>query len=61
MRAILDKKIKKITMELLLDTARAISDTVPDRKLHYDNIIPDMYDKKIQKNIAKALARLKTS
>lgn len=59
MRAILDKKIKKITMELLLVTARAISDTVPDKKLHYDNIIPDMYDKKIQKNIAKALSRLK--
>lgn len=59
MRAILDKKIKKITMELLLATARAISDTVPDKKLHYDNIIPDMYDKRIQKNIAKALSRLK--
>ncbi|HKU33163.1 MAG TPA: NADP-dependent malic enzyme [Candidatus Nitrosotalea sp.] len=59
MRAILDKKIKKITMELLLATARAISDTVPDKKLHYENIIPDMYDKRIQKNIAKALSRLK--
>ncbi|HJT10276.1 MAG TPA: NADP-dependent malic enzyme [Candidatus Nitrosotalea sp.] len=59
MRSILDKKIKKITMELLLATARAISDTMPDKKLHYDNIIPDMYDKKIQKNIAKAISKLK--
>ncbi len=59
MRAILDRKIKKITMELLLVAARAISDTVPEKKLHYDNIIPDMYDKKIQKNIARALSKLK--
>ncbi len=59
MRAILDKKIKKITMNLLLATARAISYTIPDKKLHYENILPDMYDKQIQKNIAKEISKLK--
>ncbi len=58
MRAILDKKISKITPDLLLATARAIAKTVPDKRLDHENIIPDMYDKKIQKNIARAISRL---
>lgn len=56
MRAILDKKIKKITPDLLLATARAIAKTVQDKHLRYDNIIPDTYDKKIQKNIVRAIS-----
>lgn len=59
MRAILDKKIRKITPDLLLATARAIADTVRDKDLHYEKIIPDMYNKKIQKNIARAISKLK--
>ncbi|SRR5579885_95650 len=58
MRIILDKKIKKITMELLLATAQAIAMSVPNKRLHYDNIMPDMYDKRIQKNIVKAVSKL---
>jgi malate dehydrogenase (oxaloacetate-decarboxylating) len=58
MRAILDKKINKITMKLLLVTATALAKTVSDRDLHYDNIMPDMYDKKIQKNVIKAISKL---
>ncbi len=58
MRAILDKKINKITMDLLLVTAIALAKTVSDRDLHYDNIIPNMYDKKIQKNIINAISKL---
>ncbi|MDE1861619.1 MAG: NADP-dependent malic enzyme [Thaumarchaeota archaeon] len=60
MRVILDMKIRKITMSLLLATAAAIANTVSKSDLHYDNIMPDMYDKKIQKNIAKAVADLRT-
>ncbi len=59
MRTILDKRLKKISMDLLLATARAISNSVPDKKLHYENILPDMYDKKIQKNIVKEISKLK--
>ncbi|MDE1829825.1 MAG: NADP-dependent malic enzyme [Thaumarchaeota archaeon] len=57
MRVILDRKIKKITMDLLLATSRAIAATVTDKKLHYDNIMPDMYDKKIQGNIVRAISK----
>jgi len=58
MRVILDKRIKKITMALLIGTAKAIAKTVSGKRLHCNNIIPDMYDKRIQKNISQALSEL---
>jgi malate dehydrogenase (oxaloacetate-decarboxylating) len=58
MRVILDKKIKKITTDLLIATAQAIAKTIPERKIRYDNIIPDMYDKNIRKNISDSLSKL---
>ncbi len=58
MRVILDKRISKITAKLLIATSKAIAKTVPDKELHFDNIIPDMYDRKIQKNISSFLARI---
>lgn len=58
MRVILDKRINKITTDLLIATARAIAKTVSEREIHYDNIIPDMYDKNMQKNISNALSKL---
>jgi malate dehydrogenase (oxaloacetate-decarboxylating) len=59
MRVILDKRIKKITANLLIATAKAIAKTVSARELHFDNIIPDMYDKRIQKNITRSLYKLR--
>ncbi|MGI0073766.1 MAG: NAD(P)-dependent malic enzyme [Nitrosotalea sp.] len=59
MRIILDKRINKITANLLIATAKAIAKTVSARELHYDNIIPDMYDKRIQKNITRSLYKLR--
>lgn len=58
MRVILDKKIKKITTDLLIATAQAIANTIPQKKLHCENIIPDMYNKNMQKNISRALSKL---
>lgn len=58
MRVILDKKIKNITTDLLIATAHAIANTIPEKKLHCDNIIPDMYNKNMQKNILRALSKL---
>ena len=57
MRAILDKKIKKISLELLLVTAKAIAKTVSDRELGYEHIMPEMTDKRLQKNITLALSK----
>ena len=58
MRVILDKKIQKITTDLLIATAQSIAKTIPEKKLHYENIIPDMYDKNIRKNISNSLTKL---
>jgi hypothetical protein len=42
----------------LIATAQAIAKTIPERKIRYDNIIPDMYDKNIRKNISDSLSKL---
>jgi malate dehydrogenase (oxaloacetate-decarboxylating) len=56
MRAILDKRIKKITTDILLVAAKAIANTVPSKELDYEHILPEMEDKKIQQNLSKALS-----
>jgi len=55
MRAILDQKIQKISLGMLLATAKAIAHTVTKKELHYNRIIPDVGDKRLQKNITLAL------
>ena len=55
MRAILDQKIQKISLGMLLATAKAIANTVTKKELHYTHIIPDVGDKRLQKNITLAL------
>ena len=57
MRAILDQKIQKITLGMLLTTAKAIADTITRKELHYSRIIPDVGDKKLQTNISLALKK----
>ncbi len=57
MRAILDKRIKKISLDLLLVTANAIAKTVSNRELDYEHILPEMTDKRLQKNISLALSK----
>jgi malic enzyme len=57
MRTILDKKIKKITEEILFLVAKAIADTIPGKDLRHDNIIPDITNPKLQKNINSALKK----
>jgi malate dehydrogenase (oxaloacetate-decarboxylating) len=57
MRAILDQKIQKISLGMLLVTAEAIANTVTKKELHYNRIIPDVGDKRLQKNITLALKK----
>lgn len=56
MRVILDKRIKKITTDILFVAAKAIANTVSSKDLNYEHILPEMEDKKIQKNLSKALS-----
>lgn len=55
MRAILDQKVHKIELGMLFATAMAIAKTITNKDLHYDNIIPDVSDKNLQKNVTLAL------
>ncbi|MFB5616764.1 MAG: NADP-dependent malic enzyme, partial [Nitrosopumilus sp.] len=59
MRAILDLKIKKISLEILYITAMAIANSVPKKKLSLRNIIPPINDKNLQKRITRALMKEK--
>lgn len=58
MRAILDLRIKKINLDLLLSTANAIAKTITSKELDYNHIIPDVEDRRLQKNIVIALTKL---
>ena len=55
MRAILDLKIQKITLKILYNTAVAIADTVPKKKLSENHIIPLINDKNLQQMITKSI------
>jgi malate dehydrogenase (oxaloacetate-decarboxylating) len=59
MRAILDLKIQKITLEILYATALAIAETVSDRKLSEKFIIPSINEKTLQQRITNALEKIK--
>lgn len=58
MRAILDKRIKTITTDILLVAAKTIANTVSAKELGYEHILPEMADKRIQRNLSKALANI---
>lgn len=59
MRVILDRKIRKITLDLLYVTAKAIADTVPSTQLAHNYIMPEIGNKQIQNNISRALKKFK--
>ena len=59
MRVILDKKIRKITLDLLHTTAKAIASTVPSTQLAFNHIMPEIDNKRIQHNISQALKKFK--
>jgi malate dehydrogenase (oxaloacetate-decarboxylating) len=57
MRAILDLKIRKITLDILYIVAVAIANTIPKNKLREDNIIPEISNKTLQKRITSILKK----
>jgi malate dehydrogenase (oxaloacetate-decarboxylating) len=55
MKAVLDLRIRKITSKLLYLTAVAIANTIAKNELDPSHIIPELGNKKLQKNILSAL------
>ena len=58
MRAILDLKIQKITLDILCATALAIANTVTKKKLSENYIVPVIDDERLQRKITAALMKL---
>ena len=59
MRAILDHRIRKISLDLLLAASKAVARTVSGAKLSYNHIIPEIGDESLHKNISYAVAKFK--
>ena len=57
MRAILDHKIPRIETKILYAAAIAIANTISKKHLHYEHIISDVGDKRLQNNITESLKR----
>ena len=54
-RGVLDCRAREINDDMKLAAAHAIADMVSMRKLHEDYIIPSVFDKRVAKNVAKAV------
>jgi len=57
-RGVLDSRAREINEEMKLAAAQAIADVVSRRELHEDYIIPSVFDKRVARNIAKAVAKV---
>ena len=56
-RGVLDVRAREINEEMKLAAARAIAGVVSARELHEDYIVPSVFDKRVARNVAKAVAR----
>ena len=55
-RGVLDVRAREINEEMKLAAARAIADVVSPRELHEDYIVPSVFDRRVARNVAKAVA-----
>lgn len=61
MRAVLDLRIRDITLDVLYSASLAIAETLSQKELSPEKIIPDISDKRIQKRVTRSLKNLKTA
>jgi malate dehydrogenase (oxaloacetate-decarboxylating) len=59
-RGVLDVRAREINEEMKLAAARAIAEVVSARELHEDYIVPSVFDRRVARNVAKAVARAAT-
>ena len=57
MRAILDLRIRNITLDVLYNSSIAIAETLSRKELSPDRIIPDISDKRLQSRVRKSLKK----
>lgn len=57
MKAVIENRIKTITDEIKIITAKAIANLVKDEELSEDFILPDIFDKRVVKSIVNAIKK----
>jgi malate dehydrogenase (oxaloacetate-decarboxylating) len=57
-RGVLDSRAHEINEEMKLAAAQAIAAVVSKRELHEDYIIPSVFDRRVARNVARAVARV---
>lgn len=55
-RGALDARASKVTMEMKLAAAEAIAETLTEEELKADLILPTIFDDRVEKNVAQAVA-----
>jgi malate dehydrogenase (oxaloacetate-decarboxylating) len=55
LRGVLDCRAREINEDMKLAAARAIANVVSKRELHEDYIIPSVFDRRVARNVAKAV------
>lgn len=57
-RAALDIRVRDIDMDMIVATAYAIAETIPEKDLNIEYIIPDIFNKKIINNVIDAVSKI---
>ena len=57
-RGLLDARARRVTDEMKLAAARAIADVIPEEEVRPDFVIPSVFDKRVAKRVAQAVAEL---
>ncbi|MFW5889155.1 MAG: NAD(P)-dependent malic enzyme [Bacillota bacterium] len=57
MKAVIDNRIKNINDDIKITTAKAIASLVSDDELNDEFILPDIFNKKVVKNIVEAIKK----
>ncbi len=55
-RGLFDCRAKTVNDEMVIAAAHAIADMIPENELSADNIIPEVFDKRVAPAVAKAVA-----
>ena len=56
-RGLLDSGARNIRLRMMLGAARALADMSPERELHADNVVPNIFDFRVAPAIAAAVVR----
>ncbi len=57
-KGVLESEVKQITEKIKIVSAKALANTISEKELNSEKIIPDIFDKKVVENISNAIKEL---